>query len=54
MGEQAERLLRICATRLEPMADHEAIEHLLGRRDAPSKPRLLRVQRGAKGWEHGA
>lgn len=56
MGAQAERLLRVCATRLEPLEDYRELEELLDRQgqEAPSMAPLLRVQRTGDRWEIAA
>jgi putative zinc finger/helix-turn-helix YgiT family protein len=51
MGPQAERLLRVCATRLDPIDDYEALAELLDRRGQEPKGGPLRVRHVELGWE---
>ncbi|MBT3328096.1 MAG: type II toxin-antitoxin system MqsA family antitoxin [Gemmatimonadales bacterium] len=55
MGPQAERLLRVCVTRLEPIDDYLSLERLLNRQteqETLTKP--IRVQHRDNQWELAA
>lgn len=54
MGTQADRLLRVCATRLEPIEDYAALEALLDSVGAESEHRPLHVRRIGDRWERAA
>jgi len=54
MGPQAEKLLRVCATRMDPSRDHEELETLLDRQAEEPREKLLRVHRRRKSWEVAA
>ena len=55
MGAAAERLLRVCATRLDPIDDYEALEQLLNRQaEDPRTKRFLRLRCRGQHWEIAA
>jgi len=54
MGPQAERLLRVCATRLEPIESYDSLVEVLHQRDADNEARPLRLRRGESRWEQAA
>lgn len=55
MGPPAERLLRVCATRLEPISDYETLEQLLKRQAEHARhDELLRLQHSGNNWEIAA
>lgn len=55
MGAAAESLLRVCATRLDPIEDYEALEELLDwEREANQDDVLRRVQHRGATWSLAA
>jgi putative zinc finger/helix-turn-helix YgiT family protein len=54
MGTQADRLLRVCATRLNPIEDYAALEELLDRVGGETIEAALNVRRAGQHWERAA